>query len=217
MKKTALGIVVVWPLFVLGQLSSLAAGDCVQKCPPRWRAPSPNLDDACHHQFNGTPFASCTCHRAYTSPHILGYGGMGCCYGYQKPCTICPWHFPGGMRCWAPAYCHDPASAGMTAAPAGNAGPREIPPTGKSPIPVGKAWDTSPTIRLRPRSKAEPPRQRVPHRCWIRSARPCLCRRWAVPAGTISTARILYRDKRQSLDNSHNETIRCERFGLVRR
>jgi len=109
MKKTALGIVVVWPLFVLGQLSSLAAGDCVQKCPPRWRAPSPNLDDACHHQFNGTPFASCTCHRAYTSPHILGYGGMGCCYGYQKPCTICPWHFPGGMRCWAPAYCHDPA------------------------------------------------------------------------------------------------------------
>jgi hypothetical protein len=76
-------------------------------CRPYWSAPSPTLADACHHT-TGVPFSTCDCPRAYTSPHIVGYGGRGCYYGFQEPSFLaCP--CDRGPKCWAPAYANGAA------------------------------------------------------------------------------------------------------------
>lgn len=86
--------------------SALWAADCYEECVPRWSAPSPTLNNKCFHT-TGVPFATCDCERAYTSPHVLGYGGKGCCYGYQqRPPCLCPLGcFWNPYKCWSPRYC----------------------------------------------------------------------------------------------------------------
>ena len=79
-------------------------GQCGHRCPPpQWRAPSPTLDDYCHHASTSR-FASYDCGRDYSSPHVLGYRGYPGYVGYQvNPCP-CGLFRHGTYRWWASTY-----------------------------------------------------------------------------------------------------------------
>ena len=75
-----------------------------RECVPHWSAPSPTLDNKCHHR-TGAPFATCDCERGYTSPHIMGYGGMAGCCKYQPGSCLSPFGCGAGWRRMSPTYC----------------------------------------------------------------------------------------------------------------